>query len=127
MDELAAREQLRYGFAGYWQARPITLLSRTGLRVYAVDGSMKPLLWVSNVQWYDQLRRKDGKGYQVDFVILDDPLWKLSRESAVSVFGEPRREDRFEGARVLIYGGRQESTTSVPVQAPSESRPVPSR
>jgi len=105
MDEVASREHLKYGFAGYWQARPITLFSRTGLRVYAVDGSMNPYLWVSNLQWYNQLRRKDGKGYQVDFVILDDPLWKLTRESAVSTFGEPREELRFENTRILIYGG----------------------
>jgi hypothetical protein len=106
MDQVASREHLKYGFAGYWQARPITLFSRTGLRAYAVDGSMNPYLWVSNLQWYEQLRRKDGKGYQVDFVILDDPLWKLSRESAVSTFGEPREELRFENTRILIYGGR---------------------
>ena len=131
MDELAAREHLRTGFAGYWQARPITLFSRTGLRAYAVDGSMTPLLWVSNLQWYQQLRRADGKGFDVDFVVLDDPLWKLSREAAVSVFGEPRREVRFGGTRVLIYGGRQEAPSPVPgpvpVEVPTEARPVPSR
>jgi len=107
MDEVASREHLKYGFAGYWQARPITLLSRTGLRVYAVHREMGPLLWVSNAQWYEQLRRSDGKGFTVDFVILDDPIWTLTREAAVSAFGEPRRELRFENTRILIYGGQQ--------------------
>jgi len=107
MDGIASREHLKYGFAGYWQARPMTLLSRTGLRVYAVDGSMRPFLWVSNAQWYEQLRRGDGRGFKVDFVILDDPLWKLTRESAVSAFGEPKQELRFENTRVLIYGAQR--------------------
>lgn len=106
MDDLASREHLKYGFAGYWQARPITLLSKTGLRAYPLDGAMKPLLWVSNAQWYEQLRSADGRGFKIDFVILDDPAWKLTREGAVSAFGVPRREVRFENTRILVYGGQ---------------------
>jgi hypothetical protein len=107
MDDLAVQEHLKYGLAGYWQARPLTLLSRRGLRAYAVDGAMNPLLWVSNKQWYDQILTPDGKAFKVDFVVLDDPLWKLSKESAVKVLGEPRREVSFRNVRILIYSQNQ--------------------
>jgi hypothetical protein len=103
MDDLAVQEHLKYGLAGYWQARPLTLLSRKGLRAYAVDGAMKPLLWVSNRQWYDQVLTSDGKAKKIDFVVLDDPLWKLSKESAIKILGEPRQEVSFQNIRVLIY------------------------
>ena len=74
------------------------------MRAYAVDGSLKPLLWVSNRQWYSQEFKERSKRPAVDFVILDDPLWKISREGVIQVLGEPSREARFENTRVLIYG-----------------------
>jgi hypothetical protein len=40
---------------------------------------------------------------KVDFVILDDPLFKLSREAAVQKFGEPLSELQTQGTRILIY------------------------
>lgn len=103
MDGLAVKENLKYGLAGYWQARPITMLSTRGLRVYAVDGALNPLLWVSNRLWYSEELGNRSIHPPVDFVILDDPLWKLSREGAVRALGQPRTELVFQGTRVLIY------------------------
>jgi hypothetical protein len=103
MDEVAPTKRLRYGYAGYWQARPITLLSRSGVRSYAVDESMNPFLWVSNEEWYRQLQNDGGAPPKVDFVILDDPAFKLSREAAVQKFGEPLSELQTQGTRILIY------------------------
>jgi hypothetical protein len=103
MDEIAPAKRLRYGYAGYWQARQITLLSRSGVRAYAVDANMNPFLWVSNEEWYKQLQPDGGAPPKVDFVILDDPKWKLSREAAVQKFGEPLLELQTQGTRILIY------------------------
>ncbi len=106
MDDLAPGHGLRYGYAGYWQARQITLLSKRGLRAYAVDGMLNPLLWVSNRQWYFAALEDRTKRPPVDFVILDDPLWKISREAVVRVLGQPHREVSFDKTRVMIYAGR---------------------
>jgi hypothetical protein len=103
MDEVAPAKGLRYGYAGYWQARMITLLSRSGVRSYAVNGDMTPFLWVSNEDWYRQLQNDGAAPPKVDFVILDDPAFKLSREAAVQKFGEPLSELQTEGTRILIY------------------------
>jgi hypothetical protein len=103
IDQIAPAHSLRRGYAGYWQARLITLLSRTGVRAYAVDGSMVPLLWVSNEHWYYE--KSGTTAPRVDFVVLDDPLWKLSREAAVRAFGEPASELRTQSTRILLYGG----------------------
>ncbi len=103
LDQLAAKDGLRYGFAGYWQARVITLLSSSGLRVYPIDGSLRPLLWVSNVYWYSQQLNDRKKPPPVDFVLLDDPLWKISRESVVAALGAPADELNFQGTRILVY------------------------
>jgi hypothetical protein len=105
MDEVAPAKGLRYGYAGYWQARQITLLSRSGVRSYAVDSNMNPFHWVSNEEWYRQLQKDGGAPPKVDFVILDDPLFKLSREAAVQKFGAPLSELQTQGTRILIYAG----------------------
>jgi hypothetical protein len=103
MDKLASTERLEYGYGGYWQARLITLLSTRGLRAYAVDGALNPLLWVSNREWYTETLEDRAKRPRIDFVVLDDPLWKISREAAVRVLGEPVREVRVENTRILLY------------------------
>jgi hypothetical protein len=79
------------------------LFSQRGLRAYAVDGSLNPLLWVNNRQWYSESLEDRKKPPAIDFVVLDDPGWKISREAAVRALGEPVREVRFEDTRVLIY------------------------
>ena len=56
-------------------------------------------------RWYTQEPRDRRQKPPVDFVILDDRAYKISRESAVDVFGEPAREVRFQNTRILIYHG----------------------
>jgi hypothetical protein len=103
IDDLATREGLKYGVGGYWQARPVTLLSRTGVRVYAVDNSLRPFLWANNREWYSQTLKNRAIKPRIDFVILDDQIEHMTREQAVQVMGEPTREARFENTRVLIF------------------------
>ena len=115
LDNLASQRRLNYGLAGYWQARLITLLSLKGLRAYAVDGSINPLLWVDNADWYTEQLEDRGKKPPIDFVVLDDPGYKLTRESAVHVFGEPSQEVSYQGTRVLIYAGGAKNAVPSPV------------
>lgn len=105
LDQIAPARKLHYGYAGYWQARLITLLSKTGIRAYAVDGSMNPYIWACNSQWYRQSLENRAIPPHIDFVVLDDPLWKLTREAAIRVFGEPVSETQVESTRILIYSG----------------------
>ncbi len=105
LDSQAALRGWRYGIGGYWQARITTLLSRRNLRVYPVDNSLHPRLWVSNQYWYTEQVGDGRKAPPIDFVILDGRAFRLSREEAVRVLGEPAEELRFEGTRILSYSG----------------------
>ena len=115
LDDQASQNGLKYGLGGYWQSRVITLLSAKRLRVYAVDGSFNPYLWVSNVEWYTEEKGDHRKPPPVDFVVLDDPAFKLSREGAVRILGEPGREVRFQDTRVLLYTGNGRKAAALPV------------
>ena len=103
LDRIAREKNLHYGYAGYWQARLITLLSKSGIRAYSVNGDMTPFLWANNSQWYDQSLENRSKQPRLSFVVLDDPVYKLTRESALRAFGEPAEEVQNQGTRILIY------------------------
>jgi hypothetical protein len=103
LDRQAQQYGLKYGIAGYWHARLITLLSTTGLRVYPVDGSLNPFLIVSNAQWYLQSIEDRAQHPCFSFVVLNDPLWKLSREEVVRQIGEPTHALDATGIPVLVY------------------------
>jgi hypothetical protein len=124
LDQQASQNGLKYGLGGYWQSRITTLLSAKGLRVYAVDGSLNPFLWVSNVEWYTQEPDDRRKPPPVDFVILDDPAFKVSRESAVRILGEPAKEARFQDTRILIYhGGVRDAATRLAARDARDDQP----
>jgi hypothetical protein len=106
LDGLALKRELKYGVGGYWQSRISTLLSHTGLRVYAVEPSMRPFLWVSNVNWYTESVQDHHKQPPFRFVLLDDPAFKISRGVVVQMFGAPSEEVRFQNTRVLIYSSQ---------------------
>ena len=103
LDQEARQYGMKYGIAGYWQARLITLLSRTGLRAYPVNGSMQSFPIVSNREWFVESVSDRTSTPCFSFVVLNDPLWKLTRASAVSVAGEPSYELDAAGLPVLVY------------------------
>jgi len=103
LDHDAGQYGIRYGLAGYWQARLITLLSRTGLRAYPVDGSLNPLLFASNREWFTQSLEDHSRKPCLSFIVLNDPLWKLTRQMAVSHAGEPSYEFDAAGVPVMVY------------------------
>jgi hypothetical protein len=107
LDDVASANGVKYGLAPYWEARISTLLSKTGLRVYAVDGSLQPFLWVNNIKWYTESVDDRHERPPFRFVVLDDPnpAFIISRETVVQMFGQLSKELRFQNTRVLVYPG----------------------
>jgi len=110
LDQIAREKNLHYGFAGYWQARLITLLSKSGIRAYAVNVDMSPYLWANNARWYDQSLENRSRQPRLSFVVLDDPVFRLTREDAVRAFGQPAEEMQDQGTRILIYKETADAT-----------------
>src|SRR4051812_3628436 len=52
LDSQTERYGLKTGTAGYWNARPLTLLSQKGLRALPVVSALTPDPWVSNQYWF---------------------------------------------------------------------------
>jgi hypothetical protein len=72
LDSLKGTRGLEYGLAGYWAAKPATLFSREGTRVYPIyDRELKPNYHVTNENWF----HNGGKGVHADpvfnFICVD--------------------------------------------------------
>ncbi len=53
LDQNQARYGLKFGVSDFWASRSSTLLSKTGIRVYAVDdGRLHPRHYMSNIDWF---------------------------------------------------------------------------
>jgi hypothetical protein len=103
--ELAAALQedgLSYGYAEYWDANIVTLLTENRVRVRGIrmepeDGRIAPNHWFSKSEWYHPSRLKGET-----FLVL--PEGDRAREAmAVRAFGPPGRELRADGRVVLVW------------------------
>jgi hypothetical protein len=79
LDALASQHGLRVGLGGYWIANETRALSRSGLRVLAVEPDLDPYVWSTSADVYFET---DG----FDFVILED----LDRDAVRARLGPPR-------------------------------------
>lgn len=105
LDEKSVQYRLHRGMANYWQARPVTLLSKTGLVVVQVDPDLKPFRILNN---------SDGYRDDFDFVIISNnmqPGYWMDRNIVLSKFGQPASTFFCEKSEILVYN--RESDTQI--------------
>jgi len=105
IDEHAEELGLRYGIAQYWQARPITELSRVGLRVVQVRRDLSVYHWCNNKYWYDM---------EPEFVIIDlkqpEPsALRLDEKLVIERYGIPDNTFICEQSKILVYTRKDSS------------------
>ncbi len=82
IDAIAARTDVRFGYASYWHARKTTELSLAHVRLLALTADAQIYTWISNPRW-----AVDLPGQSTHFVVLTEGL----NDGAVRArFGEPR-------------------------------------
>ncbi len=93
----AAKRQLRYGMAPFWQAASTTVLSGFELEVVAVENHLSPVVWNTNRLRY---------AAPFEFVVIDPDApraWLIEREYVTARFGPPDDEFVCAGDTVLVY------------------------
>jgi hypothetical protein len=103
LDALAPQYGLQYGVGGFWQSRAVNMLSNNGLRLYPILSNFEPYHWLSNKYWYTGYPGSRYPRPVYNYIVLDDPLYKIPREAVVARFGEPAAELKADTARVLVY------------------------
>ena len=104
--DVAESHQLTRGVAQYWQARPLTLLSNTRLKVVPIHGvTLKPYFWASS--------RRQFSG-QYDFVVVDHSVddatswttkswYSIDRSKIIQLNGKPMEIAWCDQSEILIY------------------------
>lgn len=77
LDNWARQRNLKYGISDYWNARSITMLSKTDLHLVHVNPSLRPYLWINNRTWYNR---------EFDFIMPGG----LDQRQIQSRFGKPK-------------------------------------
>ena len=95
------RHNLHYGFAGYWNAAPFTILSNYNVKVRQViadaRSSILPFAWLSNSQWY-----KDFKHPQ--FIIIGKSgNFGLNESVLDKNYGAPKQTKIIGEYKVFVY------------------------
>jgi hypothetical protein len=117
LDEHQARFGLKWGVGDYWQAKYVSMFSRTGLRVNQLqsDGSLHG--WINNRDWY-----LDPRG-EYTFVITHG----LDMEAFQARFGPPRDTFRCDAWEVFVYGGALDGPLRAELSAQLQPQKPPAR
>jgi hypothetical protein len=99
LDAHAREGGLVWGIGGYWEAKPVSLFSREGVRVRQVDHTGAPFTWISNSDWFLETRGEPPPRYTFALQLGEGPLPVLEAR-----YGLPERTLRCEGFTVWVYG-----------------------
>jgi hypothetical protein len=92
---------LSYGLSGYWTSSSVTVDSRYGVQVRALQPSMQDYLWMSSVSWYDP------QTHYANFMVLDRTpgysRWEPPQWLIKEYFGTPARTYHTGPYTVLVW------------------------
>lgn len=97
LDAQQARLGQGRGVSDYWNAKRVSLFSRTGLQVVQLSSELRPEHWISNIDWYLQ---RSGPHPAYTFVVTE----RLDTALLRTRFGEPRETFRCGSVEVYVYG-----------------------
>ncbi len=97
LDENRERHGLGWGVGDYWNAKFVSLFSRTGLWVNQVMDEGRKHPWINNIHWY-----LDRRGERSDYTFII--MQRLDPASFTSRFGEPRTRFQCDGVDIYVYG-----------------------
>lgn len=110
LDEIAEEENLQYGLASFWYAKPITVFSRKGLKVYHVFDELIPYVHVTSLEYYT--REDHVFNFVVMNTINNKEAWRkyLDSEVEIKMVNKGKTEvmilPPFKFRRIQGYGAR---------------------
>jgi hypothetical protein len=76
VDQVVADENLKFGLANYWDAKYITMFSKSGVKIYAALDDLNAYYHVSNQDWYYGCSTCDIGVKEFNFIIFDRFAWR---------------------------------------------------
>jgi hypothetical protein len=97
-----ASQGLRYGYATYWNAGVLTVLSgeRTHVRAISLDGPPIPFRWLAAAHSY----ASDGFHGRTFLLLTDQEYLDLNKAFLETYLGPPESVRALPGYRIMVYG-----------------------
>lgn len=97
VDKAAQERSLRYGLAGYFEAKPLTFYSQAGVRVNQLALDFAPFYWLNNFAWY---LGNSAAPIEYDFLV-----WPTDRTADAIAFYGPADDVIAcpQGFQLLVY------------------------
>jgi hypothetical protein len=108
VDRVAGEEKLMFGYADYWNARRLTILSHQGIRMNQLDGRLAAFPWLNNQAWYRRALELSPDAFLLITEGLPEAL-------ALERLGPPEGTRDCDGIHVLIYRGHRFVPDDVPM------------
>jgi len=103
MTDFLTDHGIKYGYAGFWKAHMITILSDYNVRirqaVFDVGGVPSRYKWLESDRWYSPEYYKGETALILSQEDYDKLKWELTKEK----FGEPIKEYNFDGNKIFVY------------------------
>lgn len=95
------KHNLHYGFSGYWNAAPFTLISDYKVKVRQIradaSGSILPFAWLSNSQWYKSIKNPQ-------FIIIGKSgNFGLKKSVLEKNYGAPKQVKIVGEYKIFVY------------------------
>ncbi|OWK41690.1 hypothetical protein FRUB_03768 [Fimbriiglobus ruber] len=111
VDAVCERYGVRDGLGSYWVAKPISLFSRTGVRVRQVAPDaeapfgVKSFVWLSNAEWYWKSPGGGEVSYQFVLTVERPPfqIIDLPTDDLIRALGEPAARVPVGRYTMLLY------------------------
>lgn len=102
--QLLEREGLHYGYATYWNAGALSVLSDQRVLVRQIrlstSGLPEPMRHLNSNRWY----RREAWSGQTFLMLTADEWSRVSLPRLVAIVGNPERELHWGGFRILVFG-----------------------
>lgn len=92
---------LQYGYADYWNTKPIRILSKKTLRVAQLSNDAKDVHWISSDHWSTEVNSAVASGSKF-FVVTT----RLDNAAIEKRFGSPQRQATCSAEQVSIFNTR---------------------
>jgi len=114
------RNNLNYGFSGYWNGLVNTVISENQIKIRAIScekNKIIPFYFITNDGWY--YSQKEAKNY---FIILDNSVFLngCDKSSLVNQFGQYDKYISFEDMNIFIWN--KDITKEIPKYRPADVR-----
>ena len=106
IDNEVTKRGLQSGAATYWDAKYISMLSKSHVKILQVSSAFTPYVWINNPNWYGR--------FPPQFVLFDPSVPRpIDMAHIINLYGYPQEIADCETRELWIYDRPEDTTLSI--------------